>query len=279
MLQHSFLGLTTFGFHNVAYTEWGDDRSSPPVICVHGLTRNGRDFDRLADSLQATRRVLCPDIVGRGKSDRLKDPTLYTYATYLSDMNALVARAGTAQIDWVGTSMGGLMGMMLAAQPNTPIRKLIINDVGPYIAVEGLKRIANYVGLMPEFADIDAAERFLRKNYAPFGIERDEDWLHMAETSMVPTADGKFTLAHDPGIAVNFQNLANDVDLWGIYDAIRCPTLVLRGANSDILSRKTAEEMTTRGPRAQLVEWADVGHAPALVDKVQIQIINEFLAR
>lgn len=278
MLIDSCLGLTPLGFHSMSFTVWGNDQNLPPVLCVHGLTRNGRDFDRLAAQLAPSRRVYCPDIVGRGRSDYLADPSLYNYATYLADITALIARTGARQVDWVGTSMGGLIGMMLAAQPQSPIRRLVINDVGPYIPLAGLQRIANYVGLLPEFVDLESAERYLRKNYAPFGITRDEDWQHMAAygTRMLP--NGKLTLAHDPGIARNFQVLKQDVDLWSVYDRITAPTLLIRGKESDILSAETARAMTTRGGKAQLVEFSGVGHAPAIMDTDQIKAVTSFLA-
>lgn len=283
MITSSFLGLSAAGFHRVAYTEWHAQNPvtpfpSVPVICAHGLTRNGRDFDRLAACLSATTPVYCPDVVGRGQSDWLKNPASYTYAQYLADMTALIARTGAQQVDWVGTSMGGLIGMMLAAQPNSPIRRLVINDVGPTIPLAGLRRIADYVGLQPEFADLEGLERYLRKNYAPFGINHDNDWRHMAEHSARRLPNGKLTLAHDPAIAMNFKTLTEDVNLWPIYEAIRCPTLVLRGALSDIFSADTAREMTQRGPQARLVEFADVGHAPALMDKEQIDVVAGFLS-
>ena len=279
MQQNFFLGLSPLGFHRIAYTFWEGDTANPPIICVHGLTRNGRDFDRLAQSLSGKRRLFCPDIVGRGKSDWLTDSTHYTYPQYLADMTALIARTGSTQVDWVGTSMGGIMGMMLAAQPQSPIRRLVINDVGPYIAEAGLKRIADYVGLMPEFADEAAAERFLRKNYAPFGITRDEDWRQITTTSVRTLPNGKLTLSYDPAIGVNIRKATGDVLLWNYYDRITCPTLVLRGTLSDIFSAETAEEMTRRGPKAALVEIPDVGHAPALMDEGQIKTIADFLCR
>lgn len=275
----SFLGLSATGFHRIAYTVWASGHTvDVPVICAHGLTRNGRDFDRLASVLGKNTTVYCPDVVGRGQSEWLKNPAGYNYAQYLADMTALIARTGAPQVDWVGTSMGGLIGMMLAAQPNSPIRKLVINDVGPVIPLAGLKRIADYVGLQPEFSDVEAAERYLRKNYAPFGINHDDDWRHMATHSVRTLPNGKLTLAHDPGIALNFQTLTEDVNLWPAYDAIKCPTLVLRGAQSDIFAADTAQQMTERGAKAQLVTFPNVGHAPALMEPEQIDVVKAFLS-
>jgi pimeloyl-ACP methyl ester carboxylesterase len=276
MLQKSFLGQSALGFHNIAYTQWGTD-VKPPVICVHGLTRNSRDFDRLAESLATQHHVFCPDIVGRGQSDNLADPSLYGYPQYCADMTVMIARADSAQIDWVGTSMGGIIGMLLAAQPHTPIRRLVINDVGPFIPLAALQRIAAYVGAPPEFSDRAEAETYMRKIYAPFGKLSDQDWQNLAAYGTRSLDNGKLTLAYDPAIAKNFTTLDKAVDFWNIYDRITCPTLVLRGAQSDILPADVAEAMTRRGPKARLIEIADTGHAPALMDRNQISLINGFL--
>jgi pimeloyl-ACP methyl ester carboxylesterase len=278
MLQKNILCHSSLGFHHIAFTEWGNDATRPPIICVHGLTRNGRDFDRLAAVLDSTRRIFCPDMAGRGKSDWLSDPSLYGYSQYINDITALIARTGAQQVDWVGTSMGGILGMLLAAEANTPVRRLIINDVGPFIPLPALQRIANYVGLLPEFADAAQAERHLRQIYAPFGIMKDEDWKHTTANSLRVLPNGKLTLAHDPAIAKNFSVLKEDISFWDVYDRIQCPTLLIRGALSDILSKDTADEMTRRGPKPKLVEFANVGHAPALVDAEQIAVVKEFLA-
>jgi pimeloyl-ACP methyl ester carboxylesterase len=278
MLQKSFLGHSPLGFHRVAYTEWGKNSSHPPVICVHGLTRNGRDFDRLASALQDERPIFCPDVVGRGKSDWFADPAFYNYPQYVTDMTAFIARIGSDQVDWVGTSMGGMLGMLIASEPNSPIRRLVVNDVGPFIALDALKRIGAYAGLMPEFVNLAGAERYLRQIYAPFGIARDEDWRNITEHSVRALPNGKMTLDYDPEIGRAFLALETDVDLWDRFDCIRCPMLLLRGAQSDILSTATALEMTQRGPKPQLVEFPNVGHAPALMDPAQIRIIEGFLS-
>lgn len=281
MQQKHFLGYSPLGFHKTAYTEWGRAQNqTPPIICVHGLTRNGRDFDRLAETLQSTKNVFCPDIVGRGKSDWLADPTLYGYPQYMNDMTALIAlttRGDNQQVDWVGTSMGGIIGMLLAAQPNTPIRRLVINDVGPYIPLTSLKRISDYVSMVVEFADLAQLERHLRVIYAPFGITKDEDWKNLTENSYRILPNGKLALSHDPGIAKNFATLDKDVDFWNLYDQIKCPTLLIRGAQSDVLTADTAQQMTQRGPKAKLVTLPGIGHAPALMDAEQIEIISNFL--
>jgi pimeloyl-ACP methyl ester carboxylesterase len=248
------------------------------------LTRNGRDFDWLASALQAERQVFCPDMAGRGKSDFFSDPVFYSYPQYVADMTTMLARVGVtpagtgpSSVDWVGTSMGGIIGMLLAAEPNTPIRRLVINDIGPFIPLSALKRIADYVGMAIEFADLAQLERHMRAIYAPFGITKDEDWQHMAEHGARVLPNGKLTLAHDPAIARNFSALKEDVDLWAVYDRIQCPTLVLRGTLSDVLSAGVADEMTRRGPCARLAQFSGVGHAPALTDAEQIRIVRDFL--
>ncbi len=277
MEQKYVLGQSPLGFHRIAYAEWGTQTQNPPVICAHGLTRNGRDFDRLAARLQSAAQVFCPDMPGRGKSDWLKDPALYSYPHYCADMTALIARTGAATVDWVGTSMGGLIGMLLAAQPNTPIRRLVINDVGPFIPKAALQRIGEYVGLVPEFLDAKGVEEYLRKIYASFGITRDEDWRELTANSTRKLPNGMLALGHDPAIAKNFLGLDKDVDIWEFYDRITCPVLLLRGENSDVLPAETAHDMTQRGPKAKLVEFPNVGHAPALMDADQIGLVTDFL--
>ncbi|WP_199720773.1 alpha/beta fold hydrolase [Azospirillum cavernae] len=277
MSERSFLGLSAAGFHRVAYTQWGRD-DAPAVLCVHGLTRNGRDFDPLALALADRRRVACPDVVGRGKSAWLPVPALYGYPQYCADMAALIARMGVDQVDWVGTSMGGLIGMTLAAQPNNPIRRLVINDVGPLISKVGLQRIADYVGKDPVFEDVAAVEAYLRFTLMGFGRLTDGQWRHLAEHSARQRPDGLLGLAYDPGIADAFKaQPMQDVDLWALWDRVTCPVLVLRGAESDLLTAETAEEMTRRGPGARIIEIPHTGHAPALMSEEQIAVVRSFL--
>jgi pimeloyl-ACP methyl ester carboxylesterase len=270
--------LGPHGFHRVAYAEWAGPPDARTVLCVHGLTRNGRDFDDLARALSCSYRVVCPDIAGRGRSEWLAHAGDYGYPLYLADMAALIARLDVAEIDLVGTSMGGLVGMMLAAQPGSPIRRLVVNDIGPLIAKEGLLRIASYVGADPAFADLAALEAYLRTVSASFGALSDAQWRHLAEHGARRRPDGTLGRAYDPAIAEAFEGVAGDIDLWPVWDAIRCPTLVLRGAQSDLLRADGAAAMTRRGPRARLVEFPGVGHAPALMDRAQIAVIEDFLA-
>ena len=272
-----YLGLSAAGFHDLAYGEWGAADSERVVVCVHGLTRNGRDFDVLAAALaEAGCRVVCPDVVGRGASGRLADPAGYGYPQYLADMNALLARLDVEQVDWVGTSMGGLIGIMLAAQPGAPIRRLVINDVGPFIPLAALERIGGYVGRAPVFADLDAAEAYLRDVYATMGALGDLQWRHLTLSS-VEAVKGGYRLAYDPAIAEAFKQVTADVDLWPLWDAITAPTLVLRGARSDLLLAETAAEMAARGPKAKVIEIPGCGHTPSLMDVEQIALVRDWV--
>lgn len=277
MRTHELRCLGPHGFHRLTYYEWGDVANPRVVVCVHGLTRNGRDFDTLARALAPQLRVICPDVAGRGVSQWLSHKQDYGYPIYLADMATLIARTGADQVDWVGTSMGGLIGMMLAAQLQTPIRRLLMNDVGPFIPRAALERLAMYVGKAPRFATLDELERYLRFVLEPFGALTDEQWRHLATHSSRQSDDGSFGMCYDPAIADAFAGSLQDVVLWPIWDAIRCPTLVLRGKESDLLLRGTAEEMTRRGPQAQLLEFAGIGHAPALMADDQIAAVRDFL--
>jgi len=279
MDQKSFLSLTTSGFHRIAYTEWGKPNGSPAVVCVHGLTRNGRDFDYLAAMLQRDgRRVACPDIVGRGQSDWLVDKRHYTFATYCADFTAMLARLDGDAFDWVGTSLGGLIGMFMAAQPNSPIRRLVINDAGPFIPKEAPRRLLTYVGSQPTFASLAEAEQYLRKILAPYGRLNDEQWGHLTRYSVRKRPDGNYETLYDPGIAVPMKSVPiADLNLWAVWDQIRCPVLVLRGADSDVLMKETAEKMKTRGPKVDVVEFEGVGHAPPLLAARHIDVVRNWL--
>ena len=276
--EQTVLGLSSSGFHRIAYTQWGEPENPRVLICVHGLTRNARDFDFLAQALAPYYRVLCPDIAGRGRSDWLSNKADYNYPQYLQDMVALIARSGATQVDWVGTSMGGLIGMLLAAQQNTPIRRLVINDVGPFIPRAALERIAAYVGQSPHFASLAEMETYIRRIAAPFGPLSDAQWHHLTEYGARQTEHGDYVFRYDPGIAEPFQALTNtDVDLWSYWDQVQCPTLLLRGQESDILRAEDAQAMTQRGPKPELIEFAGIGHAPTLLDETQIKPVRDWL--
>jgi len=280
MMRSKFLScLGPQGFHRMAYTEWGAPDNPRVVVCVHGLTRNGRDFDALAERLASRFRVLCPDVVGRGRSAWLPRKTDYGYPVYLNDMAALIARSGADEVDWVGTSMGGLIGMLAAATPGAPIRRLVINDVGPFIPQEALARIAAYVGQQLGFPDIGAVGAHLRAIHAPFGPLTDSQWQHLARHGTRKQPDGSLGLAYDPGIAEAFRGGVADVDLWPVWQQLRCPTLVVRGTRSDLLSGETARRMVSQGPAGTvLTEFDGVGHAPMFMADDQIAAVESFLA-
>ena len=269
------------GLHRMAYWEWGDPLNERVLVCVHGLARQGRDFDTLAQALCGHYRVVCPDVVGRGQSDWLADPMGYAIPTYVADMVTLLARLDAAQVDWVGTSMGGLIGLGLAALPGSPVRKLVLNDVGTTIEPEALQRIGTYLGLPVHWATLDEAADALWVISQGFGPHTREQWLALTRPQLKPDGDG-YKPHYDPGIAVPFRLItpelaqAGEAMLWHSWDALRIPVL-LRGAQSDLLSAGTAQAMTQRGPRARLVEFAGVGHAPMLVQPDQVDAVRSFL--
>ena len=267
------------GLHRVAYLEWGDPRNRDVLVCVHGLTRSSRDFDELARALCGQFRVVCPDVAGRGDSDRLADPMLYAVPQYVSDMVTLIARLDVEAVSWVGTSLGGLIGMALAAQSHSPVARLVLNDAGPVISRASLERIAGYVGTQMQFASVEAAEAYIRAISAPFGPHSDAQWRFLTETWLRRNDDGSWRAHYDARIAEPFRATLpeKDMELWPVYDAIRCPTLVLRGEHSDLLSRTTTQQMRSRGPKARVVEIRGVGHAPTLMHPDQIALVHEFL--
>ncbi|RIX45625.1 MAG: alpha/beta hydrolase [Rhodocyclales bacterium GT-UBC] len=277
--QHTVQCASPAGLHRMAYTEWGERDNPRLLVCVHGLTRNGRDFDALARAMSAHYRVICPDVVGRGQSGRLRNPAFYTIPQYVGDMVTLIARLNVESVHWVGTSMGGLIGMGLASQDSTPIQKMLLNDVGPLITAESLNRIGAYVGTDPTWNSFDEALAYVKMVSAPFGQLAEGQWRHLTESSVARRPDGRWGFLYDPQIAAAFQAafVDQDVNLWPIYDAIRCPTLVLRGAESDLLTRDTWLEMGRRGPQAKLAEVAGVGHAPMFMTEEQISIARDFL--
>lgn len=277
MRERSYLSLGVHGFHRVAYTEWGAADEARVAICAHGLTRNGRDFDFLAHALEDRYRIACPDLPGRGKSHWFAVHGDYRPPVYLSDMAALIARMDVPEIDWIGTSLGGILGMTLAAQPNTPIRKLVVNDVGAFIERAAISRICSYVGQDPSFRSLEALEAYLREVHAPFGPLTDAQWRHLAiHSARRDEAAEVWRLHYDPELAAPLKEGFVE-DLWPLWEAITCPVLIVRGAESDILLHETAEEMLTRGPEAELIELPGIGHAPMLMDPDQIAVVRDWL--
>lgn len=270
------------GLHRMAYVEWGDPANRRVLVCAHGLARQGRDFDTFARAMSDHYRVVCPDVVGRGRSDWLSDPAGYQIPAYVADMVTLLARLDAEQLLWVGTSMGGLIGLGLASLPDSPVKKLVLNDVGPTIEPVALQRIGAYLGQPLSWASVDEAADYLLSISAGFGPHSREQWLALTRPMLRPGGEG-FKLHYDPAIALPLravtpeQARTGEAMLWAGYDALRIPTLLLRGAESDLLSHATAEAMTQRGPKAQRVEFAGVGHAPTLVAHDQIAVVREFL--
>ena len=275
--------LSPVGLHHMAYWEWGERDNPRVLICVHGLSRQGRDFDRLAQAMSGDYRVICPDVVGRGRSDWLANPALYQVPTYVADMVTLIARLDVEQVHWVGTSMGGLIGMGLAALPKSPISRLVLNDVGPAIEFEAIQRIGSYLGQPLRFDSLEQGAEYLRSISQTFGPHSEADWLALSRPMLQADGEGRFKLHYDPAIAVPIRaatpelTAAGEALLWQSYERIACPTLLLRGADSDLLSPTTAQAMMQRGPRAQLHEFAGVGHAPTLVAPDQIDAVRQFL--
>jgi pimeloyl-ACP methyl ester carboxylesterase len=278
--------LDTRGLHRMAYWEWGDAANPRVLVCAHGLARQGRDFDTLARDLSSDYRVVCPDVVGRGQSDRLVDPMGYAIPAYVADMVTLVARLGVAQVDWVGTSMGGLIGLALAALQGSPVRRLVHNDVGPVIEPAALQRIGTYLGVPVFWRTVEEAAQALWAISQGFGPHTPEQWLALTRPQLVPAEqDGVagFKLHYDPAIAVPVRATtpemaaAGQAMLWHMYDSLQCRTLLLRGGESDLLSAGTAQAMTVRGPCAQLHTFAGVGHAPTLVQADQRAVVRRFL--
>ena len=267
------------GLHRIAYREWGDPRNRDVLVCVHGLTRSAQDFDELARALRAQFRVVCPDVAGRGDSDRLPDAKLYTWAQYVADMVTLIARLDVEAVNWLGTSMGGFVGMALAAQAGSPVKKLVLNDASPVIAKAALERIGTYLGQAPVFASLEEAENYVRAISAPFGPHSDEQWRFLAETWVRRGEDGSWRPHYDTRIAEAYRATMpeKDLEIWHIYDAVRCPTLLIRGERSDVVSRQSAAEMARRGPKAKVVELPGVGHAPTLLQPNQIALVRDFL--
>jgi pimeloyl-ACP methyl ester carboxylesterase len=271
----------------MAYKEWGDPANDKVLVCVHGVTRVSDDFDHLAQALSGHYRVVAPDVAGRGRSEPLRDPRFYAVQQYVADMVTLVARVTAnneeGTVHWFGTSMGGLVGMLLASMDGTPIRKLVINDIGPVLDKEAMLRIGEYIGQDLRFASFDEGAAFVRQVSQSFGQHTDAEWHKLARDVLRQAPEGHWVRHYDLALAQPFRALtteraeADEAELWAAFDAIRCPTLLVRGAQSDLLSRETALRMTARGPKPKLVEIPDVGHAPTFLHDDQIAIAREFL--
>jgi pimeloyl-ACP methyl ester carboxylesterase len=302
MQQRYFHALGNGAFHRIAYTEWGNAANPHVVVCVHGLARNSRDFDYLAAALAPDCRVVCMDVAGRGASDWLENKSEYTFATYQRDAAAMLARASApagsrwfgrpkpaaaAQVDWLGTSMGGLIGLFLAAKKNSPVRRLVLNDVGALVPWSALFRMKGYITRGRSFASEPEVEAYLREVCAPFGPLSDEQWRHLARHG-ARRVNGHYELRYDPAIGEGLHghidpefpigpDLMRGIDLWNVWSKVQCPTLVLRGERSEVLLPATLAEMKSRKPDLQVAEFPGVGHAPALMSDEQIRVVKQFL--
>src|SRR5258706_647075 len=304
MRNEHFQSLGNGSFHRIAYTEWGEPANPHVVLCVHGLARNSRDFDFLAAALEPECRVLCMDVAGRGDSEWLENKSEYTFSTYQADAAAMLSRAtapaerkwfakapAEAKVDWVGTWMGGLIGMFVAAKKNSPIRRIVLNDVGGLIPWSALFRLKGYITRGRRFSDLGEVEAYLRKVCEPFGPLTDTQWKHMAEHGARRdngSQSSPWVLSYDPAIGEGLHghidpefpmgpDLLRGIDLWNVWSKVTCPTLVLRGADSEVLLKKTLDEMQTRKPNLQIAEFPGVGHAPALMNEEQIGVVKRFL--
>ena len=282
----------------IRYYEWTGPPNAPTVICCHGLTGNGRNFDFLARTLCKDLNVICPDMPGRGESTWLKNVLSYNFSVYaetgLALLDHLENRGLKAPVDWVGISMGGLIGMMLAARSQSLIRRLVLDDVGPFIYKGAAERMRGYVGVDPTFTSLKELENYLRVIHKAFGPVTDEQWHYIAMHSAYRRSANEIKLNYDPAIGLPFRALdivsskympfwlkfwVPDFDCWPLYDQVTAETLVLRGAVSDVLRREDALEMTRRGPKAKLVEFEGIGHVPILMSKCQIEVVSDFLLK
>ncbi|MDF2964916.1 MAG: hypothetical protein K0Q51_304 [Rickettsiaceae bacterium] len=266
--------------HKISYAEWGDPNNEDVVICVHGLTRNGRDFDKLAASLCQRFRVISIDVVGRGQSEWFENKFHYNYDTYIKDILSFIEGLNLKNFHFIGTSMGGIIGFVMAAKYGSKFKSLVLNDIGPFIPGKSLARIAKYVGQQPIFDNFELAKAHFKIILSPFGIKDEEDWTKITKYGTFLTPDGKYKLAYDPGI-VHGMNITphnvRDVNLWNIWHNVSCPTLIIRGERSDILTQETAEEMLKQKKTIKLYTVPEVGHAPALMDVAQIKEIEKWL--
>jgi pimeloyl-ACP methyl ester carboxylesterase len=276
MREGAVLCMDPHGFHRMRYVEWGDPANKRVLVCVHGLTRSGRDFDYLAQALSDQYRVVCPDVAGRGRSDWLRDPSDYTYPTYCNDMTTLIASLHAETLDWLGTSMGGLIGMIMASLPGSPVRKLVMNDIGAVVPKAALQRIGQYVGREPSFDSLEALEAAM-KSISPFGELTAAQWRHLAEHVAKQDGKGRWIFRYDPSLGDGFKAVMDqDVDLRAYWNTVHGPVMLIRGDSSDLLTPEVFEEMGKR-PRTERLVVPRTGHAPMLMDDFQVGAVRRFL--
>ena len=268
--------LNATGFHNMVYHEWGSCDNARVLVCVHGLARNSRDFDELALALSRDYRVICPDIVGRGESDWLPEGQTYAIPQYLNDMTTLLARLNVDTVDWLGTSMGGIIGICLAALPNSPIKHLVLNDVGALVPAAALQRISEYLG-DKRFNSLADVEQYMRTTYQSFNKLTDEQWHHLVKFGAKQQSNGEYRLHYDPAIAEATKNSSSeDVNLWPFWSAITVPQLLIWGEESDVLPAETVRAMQAND-KLELFSVPDIGHVPSLMERSHIEKIQMWL--
>ncbi len=278
MQQKYVLGLRQQGFYRLAYTEWNAHNHKSTVVCVHGITRNSRDFDSLAQALQSDFRVICVDMPGRGKSDKLPGPEFYGFNEYYHDITALIARLDVDKVDFIGTSMGGGLGIGLASRANSPIHKLILNDSAPIYEASGTGGVLPFSGKIRKFDNLDEVDIYVRKIYAPMGFLTDANWRHLAEHSVIiDPEDGKYRLSYDPNIFFGPHTGVSHEARLEAWKRIQCPIYMLHGVESDIVSQRIVDEMLKGQPTMKVVDIPGVGHTPSLMDHDQIELIRGWL--
>ncbi len=297
MKKNDYLSVSAEGFHRISYNEWGKSSLKPPVFCVHGFLRNNHDFDALSYFLsQNKRHVYCPDLAGRGDSDWFKNPSHYTFEQYIVDMTTLIAKSTAKSVDWIGTSLGGLIGMMMAAMPNTPIARLVLNDIGPQVPLAALKNMANYVNVNPSFFNKEEAVLYYKTLYKDFGNLSESEWLTFTEHSIKERPSGLLVPKCDPAILHNkthvqffwellhhphkaLEGIFYDVDLWSVWQKVTCPVLIIHGRHSEFLLPKHIMNMQKTHPFTEVIEIEDAGHAPALLRAEEHEKIAAWLEK
>ena len=276
--QNYYLGMSAERFHKLSYLEWGEPDNPDVLICVHGLTRNAHDFDYLARELSKDYRVICPDILGRGDSDYIGSTLMYNFTQYISDIVALIARIGVSEVNWLGTSMGGIIGMMMACVPKTPIKRLILNDVGMVVPSLAMTRIAAYAQNDLGFQNVEEAKKYFKLIMPAFGIREEEKWDHIVKWGTRKDQDGRYKLSYDPAIGQAFVSLSiNDIHLETYWHDVKCPVLVIRGEDSDLLTPEIINNMSILQPQMDVIEVPGAGHAPALMSEFEIESVRNWL--
>ncbi|KTC84763.1 alpha/beta fold hydrolase [Legionella drozanskii] len=277
MKKHQVMGIDSQAFHNMVYYEWGDSNNPKVLLCVHGLFRNARDFDDLAKVLSSHYRVICPDMVGRGLSDKISNPKDYSTLTYLSDITILLAQLGVTEIDYIGTSMGGVIGIMIAAMKNSPIKKLILNDIGPFVDTKALQQIITYgkKGSEKYFGTLGEVEAYLKETYSSFAQLSPEQWQHLAVCGVWQNSNKQYQLAYDPKIIENVIAAPQ----WALWSKVQCPILLLHASLSNVLSDDTVIKMQQLQPALKTVNIPDIGHPVSLMKIDEIKLVKQWLLR